>query len=620
MFVRARARSDRPRSFARYDTHDDARRALDVAFAPGRNNGVANVFPTRPHPYERLRATRWRVRAVMRHAWASRDLASAALATATLLRLTRGRRQRRDEYASARAEEIAMEREALYGALEALESDDGERGRGRFGGVNMDAVRIRDRIRTRSAVGSATSEVDAMERATRTALEENDFDSAIAICEKRRRKTPTSAIGIETGSKAFVAPGMSMKKMSALLKHMQWVQRMRTLGFANLADDGYRVLPLIWKPNKRNKYTSTAISGDAEALKYAKEAKLALLDAIRVDEADATLAVALAQLEAFEGNFLQTRDRLMKCLMKNPDDADINAAYAELLINAAHTGYPKESKLSSDTFRVEVFNACKSVLRLDPTAPAMLTMIWKLLDRDRGDFEEEARFVLESVVTAIEVDPANRRVWLMLVTMLTGLETIDYAGDEDIVSKANIFRQPLTASSVQRVFDDERKQWWPEVFFQHSKLHRPGRRGGNDPTDEDIAWYRIYKVVMRILFEERASARYTQVRHQLVLYKIRFGNVYKMNEEHEAILKKTLVERARLYNPNPVLKRSSKKSVALAKKRQQEQHRVVAETTISDSTMKRMRRAFTRKREPLSEKHVDSSNKKLRRSARIRSP
>ena len=128
--------------------------------------------------------------------------------------------------------------------------------------------------------------------------------------------------------------------------------------------------------------------------------------------------MALTQIEAFQGSFLRAREVLTQCLQHNPDDADVHAAYAELLMNARETGHPKNTT-SSANFRSEIVDACKSVLRVDPTSKTALMTLWKMIDRETPSFERERRFFSEPSRRASRRDPSPSRAWLMPATMLT---------------------------------------------------------------------------------------------------------------------------------------------------------------------------------------------------------
>ena len=207
--------------------------------------------------------------------------------------------------------------------------------------TRMDEARVRERVKTLSAVGSARSDADTMERAARLLVDDDDIEGAIAVLRERRKKSPKNPVRDDTK--------FPLAKTTALLRHLRWVRRMRAIRFSGLSDDGDRVLPLVWRPGSKHHKPVD----DVEAVKLGGEAKAALQEAIRLDEGDAACAVALAQVEAFQGSFLRTREVLTKCLMKNPNDADVNAAYAELLMNATQTRHPKGSTLDSDAFRLE---------------------------------------------------------------------------------------------------------------------------------------------------------------------------------------------------------------------------------------------------------------------------
>lgn len=591
MFVRRAHERSKLRLDA-YATFDDARKVLWTAF----NRAAPSARPT---PAERLSRSRALAEALMRHQWLVRDRAGASLAACAILRATMGRRRggtsrTSDFYSRARAEEMRCEREALYSAHESLNADP-ESVRASGPGLAMDLMRIRERIRTRSEVGSATSDVDAMERATWALLDENNFETAIAILDLRRRKNPRSVRdGGETPT-AFAPASLSMKRLLALLKHLRWVERLRELGYSNLSEDGDNILPLIWKPNSKKNTTSPRILSDDAVRRFAREAKIALQGAIQMDEGDAACAVALAQIEAFEGSYLRTKEILMKCLVANPDDADINAAYAELLTNAVQTRYPHEAKLSSDNFRLEILNACKAVLRVDPASQRALTTVWKMLDRERGDFEEEARFVLESIASFIELCPASRRVWLMLATMLTGLKSIDPAGDADVVESANMFNeQPLPVSAVCRVFDEDR-DWWAGTLLKRERKEHAGS-SGNGPSAEDIAWVRIHKIVTRVLFPVKSRERYVQASETLRNYERRYNistsTSLSFKEEND-LLSARASERRKLYF-GEIPAAEWRKRAREAEKQSAPAPRKKPRSTISKATAETMSRSLRR--------------------------
>jgi len=591
MFVRPSHERSKLRLDA-YATFDDARKVLW--------NEFERAAPSaRPTPAERLSRSRALAEVLMRHQWLVRDRAGASLAACAILRSTMGRRKggtarTSDFYARARAEELRCEREALYSAHESLNGDP-ESMRASGPGLAMDLMRIRERIRTRSEVGSSTSDTDAMERATWVVLDENNFDAAIDILDSRRRMNPKSARSGGQTPNVFAPASLSMKRFSALLKHLRWIERLRELEYSNLSEDGDNILPLIWKPNSKKNTTAPRILNDDQAQRFARDAKIALQSAIGLDEGDAACAIALAQIEAFEGSYLRTKEILLKCLVANPDDADINAAYAELLTNAVQTRYPHEARLSSDSFRLEIFNACKAVLRVDPTSQRALTTVWKMLDRERGDFHEEARFVLESVVSCIELHPMNRRVWLMLATMLTGLKSIDPVADADVVENANMFdQQPLQASVIHRVFDEDR-DWWAETLLKRErKEHAGGGRGG--PSSEDIAWLRIHKIITSVLFPVKARERHVQVSEILRNYERRYNistsTSLSFKEENELLTERASERRKLYFGEIPAAE--WRKRAREAQKRRAPSQQKKPRLTISKVTAETMSRSLRR--------------------------
>ena len=85
--------------------------------------------------------------------------------------------------------------------------------------------------------------------------------------------------------------------------------------------------------------------------------------------------------------------------------ADVHAAHAELLMNARETGHPKNTT-SSANFRSEIVDACKSVLRVDPTSKTALMTLWKMIDRETSSFERERRFFSKPSRRASRRDPS----------------------------------------------------------------------------------------------------------------------------------------------------------------------------------------------------------------------
>jgi hypothetical protein len=458
----------------------------------------------------------------------------------------------------------------------------------------MDEARVRERLRALSAVGSARSDADTMERAARLLVDDDDIEGAIAVLREQRRKSPNNPVTDDTR--------FPLAKTSALLRHLRWVRRMRAIEFSGLSSDGDRVLPLIWRPGSRR----DRVVEDAEAVKLSGEAKAALQEAIRLDEGDAACAVALAQIEAFQGSFLRTREVLTKCLMKNPDDADVNAAYAELLMNATKTRHPKGSTLDSDAFRLEMTNACKAVLRVDPASNTSLMMLWKLLaeEKETPNAERMRQLMLESVATCIEVQPTNKRAWVMLATMLTGIKGLglvrDDAGDTDSIDTAltgvedddlevdkgaEMFAtNPIDEATIRQVFDDERR-WWPETFFRVTDKRATLTVGEiRRPSSEEIVWLRVHYVVMAVLYPGKPTdARFRQVKERLdyIESKDFASDTYKA---FSARIKETAKRRRDLYGRmlNPAERAADTRMTKEKAKRMKTAPRYAAEDAVDD--------------------------------------
>ena len=475
--------------------------------------------------------------ALLRDACGRGDRARAALCAVTMLRATMGTlsgagareaetRDRARGAAGVSDKRSWIDREVLYCALETLISEEAMAGSSEYrvaASTRMDEARVRERVKTLSAVGSARSDADTMERAARLLVDDDDIEGAIAVLRERRKKSPKNPVRDDTK--------FPLAKTTALLRHLRWVRRMRAIRFSGLSDDGDRVLPLVWRPGSKHHKPVD----DVEAVKLGGEAKAALQEAIRLDEGDAACAVALAQIEAFQGSFLRTREVLTKCLMKNPNDADVNAAYAELLMNAMQTRHPKGSTLDSDAFRLEVTNACKAVLRIDPTSNTSLMMLWKLLagEKEKANVEQMRRIMLESIATCVEVQPTNKRAWVMLATMLTGIKGLGIThtdisdirseltsiedDDLEVDKAAEMFAcNPVDEATIQHVFDNER-QWWPDTLFKKKDEKAPLKVGEiRRPSKEEIVWLRVHYIIMVVLYPGKPTeARYRQVEARL---------------------------------------------------------------------------------------------------------
>ena len=411
------------------------------------------------------------------------------------------------------------------------------------------------------------------------------------------------------------------------------------------------MLPLICRPGsavtKRRRSAvanATNAADDAEAATLAREAKTSLREALNVDRGDAACAVALTQIEAFQGSFLRAREVLTQCLQHNPDDADVHAAYVELLMNARETGHPKNTT-SSANFRSEIVDACKSVLRVDPTSKTALMTLWKMIDRETSSFERERAFLLEAVATRVETRPESLWAWLMLATMLTGLtglctvqtdrmsssssssssDSDEPARDgdvEDVERAAPTYADaPLDVDVINRVFDEDR-DWWPDVFFKLEKPRlRAGRRGEGRPPGPALARLRAKFIVLRVLFPRRAPEQYESVYERL-------ENIAKHRDSgasfkaYASALKTRARERARLYARDEDArgkKRRRKRGETTAPRVDDGAERVVAKgvNALDGETLARLKHGFTRKRAALikTETEKPPARKKRRMNA-----
>lgn len=411
------------------------------------------------------------------------------------------------------------------------------------------------------------------------------------------------------------------------------------------------MLPLIRRPGsavtKRRRSAvanATNAADDAEAATLAREAKTSLREALNVDRGDAACAVALTQIEAFQGSFLRAREVLTQCLQHNPDDADVHAAYAELLMNARETGHPKNTT-SSANFRSEIVDACKSVLRVDPTSKTALMTLWKMIDRETSSFERERAFLLEAVATRVETRPESLWAWLMLATMLTGLtglctvqtdrtssssssssDSDEPARDgdvEDVERAAPTYADaPLDVDVINRVFDEDR-DWWPDVFFKLEKPRlRAGRRGEGRPPGPALARLRAKFIVLRVLFPRRAPEQYESVYERL-------ENIAKHRDSgasfkaYASALKTRARERARLYardeDARGKKRRRKRGETTTAPRVDDGAERVVAKgvNALDGETLARLKHGFTRKRAALikTETEKPPARKKRRMNA-----
>ena len=666
MFARHDAHErDFSRACRDFDTFEDARAFLRVALDErSRAHSTATTTTTRAREDARARDVPGSILALMREACGRRDRARAALACAALLREMMGvvgadadgenapaRARRRRHKGGPTSERRSWgDREVLYCAMELL-SEESKTVGGVHAATRTDARRVWDKIAATSAAGSARAERDVAERAMRMVLEEDDVESALMVLGEKRRKSPKNPVeGVRGTAGRFAGEGATTKKTKALARHLLWVRRVRTLRFSNLGRDGYRMLPLIRRPGsavtKRRRSAvanATNAADDAEAATLAREAKTSLREALNVDRGDAACAVALTQIEAFQGSFLRAREVLTQCLQHNPDDADVHAAYAELLMNARETGHPKNTT-SSANFRSEIVDACKSVLRVDPTSKTALMTLWKMIDRETSSFERERAFLLEAVATRVETRPESLWAWLMLATMLTGLTGLctvqtdrmsssssSYSdsdepardGDvEDVERAAPTYADaPLDVDVINRVFDEDR-DWWPDVFFKLEKPRlRAGRRGEGRPPGPALGRLRAKFIVLRVLFPRRAPEQYESVYERL-------ENIAKHRDSgasfkaYASALKTRARERARLYARDEDArgkKRRRKRGETTAPRVDDGAERVVAKgvNALDGETLARLKHGFTRKRAALikTETEKPPARKKRRMNA-----
>jgi hypothetical protein len=648
-----------------FDTFEDARAFLRVALDERSRAHSTATTTTRAREDARARDVPGSILALMREACGRRDRARAALACAALLREMMGvvgadadgenapaRARRRRHKGGPTSERRSWgDREVLYCAMELL-SEESKTVGGVHAATRTDARRVWDKIAATSAAGSARAERDAAERAMRMVLEEDDVESALMVLGEKRRKSPKNPVeGVRGTAGRFAGEGATTKKTKALARHLLWVRRVRTLRFSDLGREGYRMLPLIRRPGsavtKRRRSAvanATNAADDAEAATLAREAKTSLREALNVDRGDAACAVALTQIEAFQGSFLRAREVLTQCLQHNPDDADVHAAYAELLMNARETGHPKNTT-SSANFRSEIVDACKSVLRVDPTSKTALMTLWKMIDRETSSFERERAFLLEAVATRVETRPESLWAWLMLATMLTGLtglctvqtdrmsssssssssDSDEPARDgdvEDVERAAPTYADaPLDVDVINRVFDEDR-DWWPDVFFKLEKPRlRAGRRGEGRPPGPALGRLRAKFIVLRVLFPRRAPEQYESVYERL-------ENIAKHRDSgasfkaYASALKTRARERARLYARDEDArgkKRRRKRGETTAPRVDDGAERVVAKgvNALDGETLARLKHGFTRKRAALikTETEKPPARKKRRMNA-----
>ena len=665
MFARHDAHErDFSRACRDFDTFEDARAFLRVALDERSRAHSTATTTTRAREDARARDVPGSILALMREACGRRDRARAALACAALLREMMGvvgadadgenapaRARRRRHKGGPTSERRSWgDREVLYCAMELL-SEESKTVGGVHAATRTDARRVWDKIAATSAAGSARAERDAAERAMRMVLEEDDVESALMVLGEKRRKSPKNPVeGVRGTAGRFAGEGATTKKTKALARHLLWVRRVRTLRFSDLGREGYRMLPLIRRPGsavtKRRRSAvanATNAADDAEAATLAREAKTSLREALNVDRGDAACAVALTQIEAFQGSFLRAREVLTQCLQHNPDDADVHAAYAELLMNARETGHPKNTT-SSANFRSEIVDACKSVLRVDPTSKTALMTLWKMIDRETSSFERERAFLLEAVATRVETRPESLWAWLMLATMLTGLtglctvqtdrtssssssssDSDEPARDgdvEDVERAAPTYADaPLDGDVINRVFDEDR-DWWPDVFFKLEKPRlRAGRRGEGRPPGPALGRLRAKFIVLRVLFPRRAPEQYESVYERL-------ENIAKHRDSgasfkaYASALKTRARERARLYARDEDArgkKRRRKRGETTAPRVDDGAERVVAKgvNALDGETLARLKHGFTRKRAALikTETEKPPARKKRRMNA-----
>ena len=665
MFARHDAHErDFSRACRDFDTFEDARAFLRVALDERSRAHSTATTTTRAREEARARDVPGSILALMREACGRRDRARAALACAALLREMMGvvgadadgenaparARRRRHKGGPTSERRSWSDREVLYCAMELL-SEESKTVGGVHAATRTDARRVWDKIAATSAAGSARAERDVAERAMRMVLEEDDVESALMVLGEKRRKSPKNPVeGVRGTAGRFAGEGATTKKTKALARHLLWVRRVRTLRFSDLGREGYRMLPLIRRPGsavtKRRRSAvanATNAADDAEAATLAREAKTSLREALNVDRGDAACAVALTQIEAFQGSFLRAREVLTQCLQHNPDDADVHAAYAELLMNARETGHPKNTT-SSANFRSEIVDACKSVLRVDPTSKTALMTLWKMIDRETSSFERERAFLLEAVATRVETRPESLWAWLMLATMLTGLTGLctvqtdrmsssssSYSdsdepardGDvEDVERAAPTYADALLdVDVISRVFDEDR-DWWPDVFFKlENPRLRAGRRGEGRPPGPALGRLRAKFIVLRVLFPRRAPEQYESVYERL-------ENIAKHRDSgasfkaYASALKTRARERARLYARDEDArgkKRRRKRGETTAPRVDDGAERVVAKgvNALDGETLARLKHGFTRKRAALikTETEKPPARKKRRMNA-----
>jgi tetratricopeptide (TPR) repeat protein len=310
-------------------------------------------------------------------------------------------------------ERTTIDREALYAALDLLTKRLVAHGGDRWM-KSADAGRIREKIREASAVGSARRDDDVCEDAAKILIEDDDIDGAIAVLETAERRA------IATREQRVWRGGQDRRRMLALCEHLRWARMMRDKSLAkfSMTKDTASVLPLMEKKGNSSRGVNRSADVNPEALRLSMSALRSLDSTLRDDAGDATCAVAQAQIHLFQGNFGKARDVLQRCLHANPDDADINAALAELLVNMRQQA-PKKVDATS------VVSACAAALRVDPTARAPLNTLWELADNDEISGNVVQKLLLEALASCVEEQPLNCHAWVMLATMLSGWRALD---------------------------------------------------------------------------------------------------------------------------------------------------------------------------------------------------
>ena len=364
--------------------------------------------------------------ALLTDAQGLRDYARAAMACAVLFKWSFAAcdgdsraEARRARLAGARSdagfidERTKIDREALYAALdlfsERLAANGGDRWMN-----SADAGRIKEKIREASAVGSARRDDDICEDAAKILIEDDDIDGAIAVLETSERRTIA-----KRGQKVWRG-GQDRRRMLALCEHLRWARMMREKSLATFSTtkNAPGVLPLVSKKANTSRGTNRLADVNPEALRLSMSALRSLDSTLRDDAGDAMCAVAKAQIHLFQGDFGKARDALQKCLHANPDDADINAALAEFLVNAR-----QQTRKKVDT--MSIVGACAAALRVDPTAQSPLNTLWELADSDEISGGSVKKLLLEALASCVEEQPMNCSAWVMLATMLSGWRALD---------------------------------------------------------------------------------------------------------------------------------------------------------------------------------------------------